>query len=1329
MKRNLNRGISILLSVCMVLSILAGSGVSLVRAESATKTETVVSLPNLIANGTFGEVRNVSTYTINAIKYLKSWSGSSFKNMTVEATDAYVLNGQYYASDDYVLHITHEASKAAASIYQTVTLPEDRTENSTIKLSAFACGMFANKAYMYIQFLDNDGGKLSKGENVEFATSSVWEEYNSEMTIPKDAASAQVYITTKASTEFDGYVDNMSLTVDNGENLLSNSSFEEILTGATLEETEQLCMDKSDWTEKVSSTIIANDEGDNAYLHLAGDAAEKAWGAVNSIDVEPDTEYQLTFDYKSDADVLFYFAKEFEKDAEDYIKNPFKRLSVAETWTAAPAITFTTGSNTVRLEMYPYFAAVENGTVARNAYFDNFVLTKVCDHEWVETGVNGEGNCQSPLVSTFECAACGAVQTNTTTYDHDYVDGICASCGDVCEHNAPEGYCVNCGLEMPAHIIEEELFSNGALQSGVVNAVSYPITDDYQLGGEGWYIGGNHDEGLALEVTNQWASDGDWAFKITDEIEGKLISINIEVPVTPGEADKTVYLSADVFSAEGTTKMQVAPYVDDVKTGDTIVSSTFATGKTASRSGTISGAVNKLLVRVTSYDGISQAIFDNLVLTLDGGENLLADKNGSFESLPVGVAPVETTGTVQFNYNGYDESAQTSGWVSPKEMSEIAEGTKAYAAFDWEEGNATNAVLHVYDKAVKAESPNSASIVYRLYKLEKDTKYTLKFDAKMVGTNIPLIYAGTSTSAANKTQLESPTTTPAANGWTTYEYEFTTPADEFSMIIIQIATNSSLADYDSWYDNFSLFKTCAHEWKNPVVSDANCTNKATRTVTCDCGAVGVTEYGAVSENHTLVDATCTTPSYCTVPGCGYIAEEALDHDCAHIALGETGLCARCGKEITHKWTNDEGESTNGVCDRCGLGCEHVYDADCDAECNICGVIREDVADHVYFYPCDPVCMNCYEITNPDAAHTIVAVEAKEATCIANGNVAYWCCDDCGAAWTDEALTQMTNLKSVIIPATGEHTYVDGVCSGCGATAGPIADANLTFLGTAGISFQDYIGMNIMFYNGTAANYDKFYAIATQVDPAGNAVETLCNVVPYSYAGYDYTIFEHPVMSWSMTEQVTLTLYAEKDGVVYVGQSIVTSVHALALEKLATFAAANNTVNCAALVDMLNYGAAVQVNQDHFVESLPSAGDYASYGTTTTPEFNATSSVTGSGIVGYGPSISMQAKVEFNVMYYGADLEGKTVKAFVNGEEVEVLYNYDAAPGWPIARVVIKANQMRSTFTIAVYDADGNIVSQVIETSIEACAQTHLGGANNDLVIALMRYGDSVSKVG
>ncbi len=87
--------------------------------------------------------------------------------------------------------------------------------------------------------------------------------------------------------------------------------------------------------------------------------------------------------------------------------------------------------------------------------------------------------------------------------------------------------------------------------------------------------------------------------------------------------------------------------------------------------------------------------------------------------------------------------------------------------------------------------------------------------------------------------------------------------------------------------------------------------------------------------------------------------------------------------------------------------------------------------HSYFYPCDKVCQECFEESNPDAAHTVVHVEAKAATCTVNGNVEYWYCSDCGYAWADEALTQVTNQMSVVIPAAHVYTYAcDKICAVC-----------------------------------------------------------------------------------------------------------------------------------------------------------------------------------------------------------------------------------------------------------------------------------------------------------
>ncbi len=88
--------------------------------------------------------------------------------------------------------------------------------------------------------------------------------------------------------------------------------------------------------------------------------------------------------------------------------------------------------------------------------------------------------------------------------------------------------------------------------------------------------------------------------------------------------------------------------------------------------------------------------------------------------------------------------------------------------------------------------------------------------------------------------------------------------------------------------------------------------------------------------------------------------------------------------------------------------------------------------HSYFYPCDPVCQECYEVSNPDAKHDVVHVEAKAGTdCQSyDGNVEYWCCSYCNTAWLDEAQTQLTNLMNVKV--AGAHSFAEGKCSVCDA---------------------------------------------------------------------------------------------------------------------------------------------------------------------------------------------------------------------------------------------------------------------------------------------------------
>ena len=56
-------------------------------------------------------------------------------------------------------------------------------------------------------------------------------------------------------------------------------------------------------------------------------------------------------------------------------------------------------------------------------------------------------------------------------------------------------------------------------------------------------------------------------------------------------------------------------------------------------------------------------------------------------------------------------------------------------------------------------------------------------------------------------------------------------------------------------------------------------------------------------------------------------------------------------------------------------------------------------------------------------------ERKEPTCTETGNAEYWFCSDCNQYFADPNADEV--LQSVILPATGEHIYVNGFCQWCG----------------------------------------------------------------------------------------------------------------------------------------------------------------------------------------------------------------------------------------------------------------------------------------------------------
>jgi len=144
--------------------------------------------------------------------------------------------------------------------------------------------------------------------------------------------------------------------------------------------------------------------------------------------------------------------------------------------------------------------------------------------------------------------------------------------------------------------------------------------------------------------------------------------------------------------------------------------------------------------------------------------------------------------------------------------------------------------------------------------------------------------------------------------------------------------------------------------------------------------------------------------------------------------GDAGNISNTGINAGAEWTEISVEFNSGAYDSVYVGVMVNEAGSYGTFDNFLMEKVEPECEHEYFYPCDPVCMKCYEITNPDAAHNVLHVEAKDATCTENGNVEYWYCEYCGSAWLDADCTIVTNQRNVIIPAA--HTYDDDCDSDC-----------------------------------------------------------------------------------------------------------------------------------------------------------------------------------------------------------------------------------------------------------------------------------------------------------
>ena len=156
---------------------------------------------------------------------------------------------------------------------------------------------------------------------------------------------------------------------------------------------------------------------------------------------------------------------------------------------------------------------------------------------------------------------------------------------------------------------------------------------------------------------------------------------------------------------------------------------------------------------------------------------------------------------------------------------------------------------------------------------------------------------------------------------------------------------------------------------------------------------------------------------------------------------QPGDCIYCGEHLEKIYDCENNIYATCAYDgECIYGCGNVYPAtgehaiDDPCQGGTCWMCWKEIAPaHEYFYPCDAYCMNCGELTNENATHNVEHVDAVEATCVQFGNLEYWYCVDCGAAWLDAEQKQLTNQMSVKL-GYGDHGYYyacDAHCMYCG----------------------------------------------------------------------------------------------------------------------------------------------------------------------------------------------------------------------------------------------------------------------------------------------------------
>ncbi len=564
-----------------------------------------------------------------------------------------------------------------------------------------------------------------------------------------------------------------------------------------------------------------------------------------------------------------------------------------------------------------------------------------------------------------------------------------------------------------------------------------------------------------------------------------------------------------------------------------------------------------------------------------------------------------------------------------------------------------------------------------------------------------------------------------------------------------------------------------------TTTSPTCTQSGKTTYTCtmcgDCYFDNEVEAVGHTYDTQTVAPTCTQAGFTiyTCEACGDQYQSNVTPALEHSYISETtaSTCLQAGK-------------TTYTCTRCGVCYEkeipklsHVVTAfaEVQATCTTGGNVPyyECVLCEKYFI--DPEA--AYEIPAsyiwvPAEGHACVFYSDLDPTCTQDGRRAHYYCKSCEGyffdangqytapkdyiciaatghayTYTDNGENHTVGCENCNLAETADHNYVDGACV-CGAVEStePVLkpDSNLAFSMSITVGAEMQVVYTVL--ASKVSSYESFYLEVSKNVTGGEPVVTTYGLdegmsemmvltnASGKISGYRATYTG--INAKEMGDEFTATLYAvAADGTIYYSNANTNSIKSFLMGKI------TDTVSPATLktlaVDMLNYGAAAQLNFSYDAENLVNADlteEQKALGTQVNPESVDSTVITGDGI-NLTASVTLKSKVELTLTCMYKTEDASNVKFIFKDKDGNVLA--ELAPTKHIANKAVQcvydqvgAKQMRELITIEVYDGD-TLVSKTLTWSVESyvaatLAKTTTSEILANMVNAMLIYGDSAA---